>query len=157
MLAGNNGAGFAPLRVGGDHIDIKFLVDVVGQRDCYVSAGDILFAGLYTLGRHVAQYFQTVGRVADEHTECDGDGESHHIGAGNADAHGVFENVGAEANVHFVGRSGRKLLGRTSRGECHANRFSTTDGGHHLFAHKGDDFLSEGFRKHGIGVGIGAG
>ena len=54
VLAGNNGAGFAPLRVGGDDIDIKFLVDVVGQRDCYVSAGDILFAGLYTLGRHVA-------------------------------------------------------------------------------------------------------
>ena len=157
VLAGNDGAGFAPLRVGGDHIDIKFLVDVVGQCDCYVSAGDILFAGLYTLGRHVAQHFQAVGRVADEHTECDGDGESHHIGAGNADAHGVFENVGAEANVHFVGRSGRKLLGRTSRGECHANRFGTTDGGHHLFAHEGDDFLSEGFRKHGIGVGIGAG
>ena len=154
VLSRDDGARLVPVAVGGRDVDIEFLADVLRQCDVDAALGDVGFSCRHVVGRHVAEHFESVGRAADEHAECDGDGESDHVGAGNAHPHGVFEDVGTEAHLHAVGRARWELFGRPCGGQCHADGFGAADGGHHLFAHKGDDFLSEGIRKHGIGVGI---
>lgn len=156
VRAGDDGAGFTAFAIGHGDVHIEFFVHIGGQRNCDAPLGDIGFAGRHTRGRDLTEHFQTEFGTADEHAERNGDGQSHHVGAGNADAHGIFEDIGTETRTHRHGRTDGELFGGAGGGERHTHGFGATDGGHDLRTHEGGDFSAKFFRKHGIGDGIGA-
>ena len=56
---------------------------------------DVLLPLLKRFGGDVLEYFELVLRLADDGTQGDSDGQAYHASAGDAHAHGVFEDVGA--------------------------------------------------------------
>lgn len=51
------------------------------------------FAFSHGLGCEVFQHFQLVFTLADERSQGDGYGQSYHAGAGNANPHGIFQDI----------------------------------------------------------------
>ena len=107
------------------------------------------------LGGHVAQHFELVFGTSDQRTQSHGDGQTDHAGAGNADAHGVLEDVGAQAHRDRLGQHAEQL-GGARRAERHGNGFGAADGGNHLAADEVDDAPTFGFGNHGHTILFGA-
>ena len=57
---------------------------------------DVSLPFLDIIGRAVAEHFKTVGRLADDGAQGDGNGKSNHSRSRDADAHGVLQNIGTQ-------------------------------------------------------------
>ena len=152
--AGDDGHG-ATTRGAGFDLDIEFLGDRLLESDGDAFFGNVAAAALDGLGGHVAQHFELVFGTSDQRTQSHGDGQTDHAGAGNADAHGVLEDVGAQAHRDRLGQHAEQL-GGARRAERHGNGFGAADGGNHLAADEVDDAPTFGFGNHGHTILFGA-
>ena len=90
---------------------------------------------------HIAQHLQAVFAFAHQRTQRNGNRKSHHASAGNAHAHGVFQNVGTQIRLD-VSRCATQRLGSLSHTQRHRHRFRTTDSRHHFTLHQLNNSLS---------------
>ena len=143
VSAADDGRGLVVARAAGG-FDVQLLVDVFFQGDADALLVDELLAFVHGLGRAVFEHLQLVVRPPDEGAQGDGDGQAYHARAGDADAHGVLQNVGAEAGGDAFGAAAQGL-GGAGHAERHGHRFGTADGGDDFAPHQGQDLLSEGW------------
>ena len=139
--AGDDGCGFVAGAVGRTgHFDIKLIAFAGLQSDVDAVLTDIFLAFLQALGGKVLDDFQLVFRLSDEGSQGDGDGQSDHARSGNADTHGVFQDVGREQDINFFG-AGAKEFCSACRTERHSHRFCTSYRRHHFAVDKVKDLL----------------
>lgn len=131
----------------GFDLDIEFFGDILLQRDADALFVDITGAPPDGFGRHVAQDLQSVFRTADQRTQRHGDRQADHSRAGNAHAHRILEDIGAQAHLDLFGLRVEQF-GGARRTQSHGDRFGTADGGHNFAVDKGDDFRSFVRGKH---------
>ena len=112
-------------------LDIEFLGGP-GQRYLDAVLGRIRLGFLYILRRQVLQYLKTIIRVTALHGESHSDIEADHSGAGDTDAHGVLENIGAHLYADLRGAHGSVERAGLGHGQGHCNRLGTAEGGLHL-------------------------
>ena len=144
VLVGNGGLCGVPFGIGGDDVDIQFFFNIIGQRDVDAPLVDVGFSALHIGGCGIAEHFQSIGRLAHNRPEGNGDGQPHHSCAGDADAHCIFEDVGTEAGTNSGGQCAQSL-GDASCGQRYADGLSATDGRDDLPAHQCEDVLSSVF------------
>jgi len=147
MAARDHRRGTVPGAPGLD-LDIEFLGDTLLQVDTYALFVDIPAALRNGFGRHIAQHFQPVLRTADERPERHGDRQADHPRTGDPNAHGVFEDIGAQAHGDLFGTRAEQF-GGTRRAQRHGDGFGTPDGGHHFAVDEGDNTLSFVLGQHG--------
>ena len=148
MASLDDGGLATPLSLTGD-FDVKQFADVRLHTDVDTVLGDEALAFGECLGREVLQHLQLVFRLADEGSQRNGDGQTYHAGAGNADTHRVFQDVARQLGSDFFW-SAAQQLGGTSRAEGHCHRFRTADGRHHFLLDEADERLSLLFCYHGF-------
>lgn len=102
MAALDDGGLATPLSLAG-HLDVEQFADVRLHADVDAVLGDEALAFGECLGREVLQHLQLVFRLADEGSQRNGDGQTYHAGAGNADTHRVFQ----EQNKNLAGHVGQ--------------------------------------------------
>ena len=134
VLVGDDGMRAVSFRLAED-VHIKVVARLLFQLNADSALCNQLFAVGYSLGRTVVQHLQLVFALADERAQCNGDGQPHHSRAGYAYAHGVFQNVGAQAHRYLL-RSASERFGGVCHAQRHAHRFGTSDCGHHLALHQ---------------------
>ena len=131
----------------GFDLDIEFFGDILLQRDADALFVDITGAPPDGFGRHVAQDLQLIFRTADQRPQRHGDRQADHSRAGNAHAHRILEDIGAQAHLDLFGLRVEQF-GGARRTQSHGDRFGTADGGHNFAVDKGDDFRSFVRGKH---------
>ena len=117
------------------HVDIQLVGVLVLERDMYAVFGDECLAALHVLLLAVAQHFQLQFRLAHERAEGYGNGQTDHSRAGDAYAHGVFEDVGAESHFDMPGHGAQQFCS-FRHAQCHGDRFGAADGRNHLPVHQ---------------------
>ena len=113
----------------GFDLDIKLFGNILLQRNADALFVDITGPPLHGFGRHVAQNLQPVFRTADQRSQRHGDRQADHSRTGNAYAHRIFEDIGAQAHLDFFGLR-IEQFGGARRTQSHGDRFGTADGGH---------------------------
>ena len=131
------------------HFDIELVVDVFFQADCDPPLVDHAAAALNSLRRHVAQHLQQVLRTPDQRPEGYGDRQADHPRTGDSDAHGILEDVGAQAHRDFPGLRAQRLR-RTRRTEGHGYRLGTSDSRDHLPVDKVNDSFAFRLGYHAV-------
>ena len=131
--------------------DIEFLGDTLLQGD-----GDAFFVDhpptvLDGFGCDVAQHLQLVLRASDRCPECHGDRKSDHPRAGDPDAHGVLEDVGAQPHRNPFGFRAQGF-GGPGYAQRHGDGFGTSDGGDDLPLNQADDLFAFRNRQHMFGI-----
>ena len=140
MPARDNRHGTMPGGFGFD-LDIEFFPDSLFQGDADTLFVDIAAALRHGVGRHVTQHLQLVLRASDQRPERHGNRQADHPRTRNAHAHGVLEDIGAQAHGDFFGPH-TEQLGGSRRAQGDGNRLGTPDGGHHFAVDKGYDSVS---------------
>ena len=103
---------------GAFNIDVEQLAVIGCQVDFDATFGYEALSLLYRLGGAVFKDFKLVGTFANEGAQGYCNGETGHAGAGNSDAHGVLEHIGAEFDVDFFGADAEGLCGvRCAKGD----------------------------------------
>ena len=123
--------------------DVEFFFDILFEIDRDPLFGYIFFTLLDGLRVGIFQHFESVFRASDQGPEGHGDRQSDHPGPGNPDAHGVFEDVGAQAHDDPFGLSAQRFRG-ARRAQRHGDRFGAPDGGHHFAVDEVDDSATFG-------------
>ena len=139
MLAFDHGLGLM-FASGAVAADIEFVGVVLLQSDMDAPLGDIAPTLLHRLAMAVAQHLQSILGAPDEGTQGHGYGQAYHPRAGDAHAHGVFQDIGTQAQLDMFGQNAQCLTcpRHTQR---HGHRLSTSDGWHHLLTNQPDDGL----------------
>ena len=112
------------------HLDIQF-IHLLLQGDGDTFALHHRFARGQSLGIELFQHLQAVGRAANQRTQGDGDGQSHHAGARNADSHRILQDIRAQIDLHPFGAIAQHLR-RFRAGQGHSDRLRTSNGRNHL-------------------------
>ena len=116
-------------------VDVEFL-GRIGQGYLDPALGGIGLGLLHIGGSQVLEHLQTVVRVAALHGQGHGDVEPHHAGAGDADAHGVLEDVGAHLHADLRRTQGSVQRTCLGYGQCYRDGFGAAQGGLHLAVQK---------------------
>ena len=130
-----------------DDFGIELFSDAFLHGNVYAAFSNVLLALFQGLGGKVFQDFELIGTFADDGTQGDGNGQTNHACAWDAYPHGVLQDIATQQNFDSVGSTSQPL-GSFRCTECHAHRFRTSYGWHHLFVHQCSDFLSDVFRNH---------
>ena len=125
----------------GLRLDIEFFIDVLFQADRDAPPVDHAATAFDGFGRHVAQDLQLIFRTADQRTQRHGDRQADHSRAGNAHAHRILEDIGAQAHLDLFGLRVEQF-GGARRTQSHGDRFGTADGRNHLFINERNDALT---------------
>ena len=121
-------------------LDIEFVGGIFLQGDVDALCLHQFLACLDVLGSAVCQHLKFSFGLTDECTEGNGDGETRHARTGNADAHGVFEDIGTETYVYALGLAAQEFTG-TGDSQCDANGLGATHSGHDFTTHQRRDFF----------------
>ena len=110
---------------------------------------DEAFARFQSLGRYVAQHFELIGTLADEGAQRDGDRQAGHASSGDAHAHGVLQNIGAQQGFNLLGPAAQ-LFGGPCRAKGHGHGLGAADGGDNFFMDQCNNAFTCGFVDHAI-------
>ena len=111
--------GFMPAGVG-MRLDVELLLRILGM-DMDAARRGIDPRRFAVLRRGGGQHLQPIGGTSRNAAERGSDLQSHHAGAGNAHAHGVLQNVGADPQHDLFRAAAQRLRGLRHR-QRHGDR-----------------------------------
>ena len=132
-----------------DDFDIEFLGNAFLELDVDAVLRDKALAGLQCFGRQVAQHFKLIFALADQGAQRDCDGQAGHAGAGDAHAHGIFQDIGAQQRLDLIGPAAQ-LFGGFCRTQRHRHGLGATDGGDDFLVYQRDDSCAGFFVYHTV-------
>ena len=133
------------------HPHIEFVGGVLLERDINTFFGYVVASALHGGGIDILEHFELVVGLAGDGAERDGDGQSYHVGARYAHAHGVFQDIGTQRHFYFFGQRAEHF-GGFSHTERHTGRFGASHGGHHLFVEQFEHGFPLSFGQHKVCV-----
>ena len=116
---------------GAGDADVELVGVVLLEGNVDAVLGDERLTLLDSLLGAVLQYLELQLGTADEGAEGNGDGQSDHACAGNADTHGVLQDIATEAQLDMLWQTAEDLACLCDA-QGYGNRLGAPDGWHHL-------------------------
>ena len=129
-----------PLPRRDNNLYVEFFPDALLQIDVDPVLLDILTPSLQGFRGQVAQYFQLIIALTDQRAQCNGDGQAGHPRSGDADSHGIFQDIRAQERLDAF-RLAAELFCRSCRAECYGHRLRTTNSRNNFLVNQRNDAL----------------